>query len=416
MKIVIIGLGAAGFGAALAAKKQDRKADITIIDNKDFDLLHQCGLPFVLDGEIKGFDKLKHSLNLDKMGIKLVKGDVSEVDFKEKKVICGEEVSYDKLIIAVGSKPFVPEIKTDNKIFTVHSIKGSEELKRDIKKGDKAIIIGAGAIGLETAVALKKKGMDVKVIDMLESAFPRAIDKDMSAIVEEKLTSMGIELDLGSEIKEIKEKAIVVMATGVMPNVTFLEGSMVKISKSGIEVDERMMTTVRDVYAAGDCVGVKSLINKERWPSILANNAYREGIIAGSNAAGGDKKFKGILGTFVSVMDDIEVAATGFNSYFAEKYGIKTIAGKAKGKNRPEWYGPAEELIVKLIADDKGKLIGGQAIGKGAKERINIVSTAIKAGFKLSDIAELELGYCPVVSDYYDVLVMAAELGIRKLK
>jgi len=416
MKIVIIGLGAAGFGAALAAKKQDRTAEITVIDNKDFDLLHQCGLPFVLDGEIKDFDNLKHSLSLDKMGIKLVKGDVSKVDLDNKKVICGEEVEYDKLIIAVGSKPFVPSIKTENRVYTVHSIKDTEELGSDVKKGDKAIIIGAGAIGLETAVALKKKGMDVKVIDMIDSTFPMAIDKDISSILEEKLKEKGIELSLGSEVKEIKEKALVVMATGVMPNVSFLEGSMVKITKSGISVNERMETSVKDVYAVGDCVSVKSLINDEKWPSMLANNAYREGLIAGCNAAGGDKKFNGILGTFVSVIDGIEVAATGFNSYFADKYGIKVVVGKAKGKNKPEWYGGAEELTVKLIADSDGKLIGGQAIGKGAKERINIISTAIKAGFGFSDIAELELAYCPAVSDYYDVLVMAAELGIRKLR
>ena len=416
VKIVIMGLGAAGFGAALAVKKQDRTADITIIDNKDFDLLHQCGLPFVLEGEIEGFYKLKHSLNLDKMGIKLVKGDVSKVDFENKKVVCGEEISYDKLIIAVGAKPFVPSIKTDNKVYTVHSIKDTQELSKHVKKGENAIIIGAGAIGLETAIALKKKGMNVKVIDMLKSTFPRAIDKDISSILEEKLKEKGIELELGSEVKDIKEKAIIVMATGVMPNVSFLEGSAVKITKFGVEVDERMETSVKDVYAVGDCVSVKSLINDERWPSMLANNAYREGLIAGCNAAGGDKRFNGILGTFVSVIGDIEVAATGFNSFFAEKYGIKTIVSKAKGKNRPEWYGDSKELTVKLIADSNGKLIGGQAIGTGAKERINIMSTAIKAGFGFKDISELELAYCPAVSEYYDVLVMAAELGLRKLK
>ena len=107
---------------------------------------------------------------------------------------------------------------------------------------------------------------------------------------------------------------------------------------------------------------------------------------------------------------------TGFNSFYADFYGIKTVIGKAKGKNRPEWFGKADELIVKLIADEKGKVIGGQAIGVGAKERINIISTAIKAGFTLKDVADLELAYCPAVSDYYDVLVRAAELGLRKVK
>ncbi len=415
-KIVIIGLGAAGFGAALAAKKQDRKAEMTIIDEKDFDLLHQCGLPFVLEGRINDFSNLKRSISADKMGIKLLRCKVDKVNTDKKIVYCRDnEINYNKLIITTGSKPFIPLTKTENKIFTVHNINDTKELANNAKKGEKAIIIGASAIGLETAVALNKKGMDVKVLDMLPSTFPKAIDKDMSEIIEEKLKEKGIKVELGRKVDEIKEKAIVVIATGVMPNVTFLEGTQIKIDINGIEVNERMETTVKDVYAAGDCCCVSSLINKKEIPSQLANNAYREGVIAGTNAAGGSKSFNGMLGTFVSLIDDIEVAATGFNSFFSEKYGIRTVIGKAKGKNKPEWFGPSGELTVKLIADEKGKIIGGQAIGEGAKERINIISTAIKANFTLKDIAELELAYCPAVSDYYDVLIMAAELGLRKI-
>ncbi len=413
MKIVIIGLGAAGFGAALAAKKQDRTADITIIDEKDFDLMHQCGLPWVLDDQLRG-EGLKHSINADKMGMKLISNTkIGFIDL-DKKVINGK-ISYDKLIIATGSKPFIPAIKTANEIFTLHNIKDTEKIKKHIKRGEKAIIIGGGAIGLETAVALKKKGMNVEVIDMLPSTFPKAIDKDISEILEEKLKEKGIKIELGKKIEEIKEKALVVMATGVKPNIDFLKDSNIKIDKSGIEVNDKMETSVKDVYAVGDCCSVPSLINKERWTSILANNAYKEGVIAGTNAAGGNKKFDGILGTFVSIIDDIEIAATGFNSFFADLYKIKTITGKAKGKNRPEWFGKAKELTVKIIADEKGKIIGGQAIGDGAKERINIISTAIKAGMTLKDISELELAYCPAVSDYHDVLIIAAELAIRKM-
>lgn len=433
-KIVILGLGAAGFAAALAAKKQDRKAEITIIDEKDFDLLHKCGLPFVLEGKIKDLSKLKHSINAEGMGIRVLSNcSVNKIEFivpngssraqTNKKIINylnkkdnkNKSIGYDKLIIATGSKPNIPLLKTDNEIFTVHKIDDTKKLEENVKKGRKAIVVGASAIGLETSVALKKKGMEVKVIDMFDSTFPKAIDKDMSEIVEDRLKANGIKLELGKKVSELKEKAIIVMATGVLPNVTFLEGSLIKINKLGIEVNEKMETSVKDVYAAGDCCGVNSLINKEKWNSVLANNAYREGVIAGSNAAGGNKKFNGILGTFVSIIDDIEVAATGFNSFFAEQYGIKTVIGKAKGKNRPEWYGPAKELVVKLIADEKGKVIGGQAIGEGAKERVNIIAAAIKGGFTLKDIAELELAYCPAVSDYYDVLVIAAEIGLRKL-
>ena len=431
-KVVILGLGAAGFGAALAAKKENRNSEITIIDEKNFDLMHQCGLPWVLNDEIKA-EGLKHSISPEKMGMKLISNtQIEKIDFDKKMI--NEKISYDKLIITTGSKPFIPQIKTTNEIYTVHNIKDAEKIKKQIKKllnsknskglensknfqsGEKAIIIGAGAIGLETAVALKKKGMDVKVIDMLPSTFPKAIDKDISEILEEKLKEKGIKLELGKKVDEIKEKALVIMATGVKPNIDFLEGSKIKKDKFGIEVNEKMETSVKDVYAAGDCCAVPSLINKEKWTSILANNAYREGVIAGTNAAGGDKRFNGILGTFVSLIDNIEVAATGFNSFFADFYKIKTIVGKAKGKSKPEWFEQSGELTVKIIADERGKVIGGQAIGEGAKERVNIIATAIKARLTLKDISELELAYCPAISDYYDILIMAAEVGLRKIK
>ena len=300
-KIVIIGLGAAGFGAALAIKKQDRKAEITIVDDKDFDLLHQCGLPFVLEGKIKGFSELQHSINADRMGMRLLSNcRVSKVEFNDKiinyeKNNKNEKISYDKLIISAGSKPSIAPIKTDNEVFTVHRIDDTKKLEKSVKKGGNVVIVGAGAVGLETAAALKKKGMNVKVIDILDSTFPRAIDKDMSEIIEDRLKEKGIKLELGKKISEIKEKAVVVMATGVMPNITFLEGSILKINKFGIEVNEKMETSIKDVYAAGDCCGVNSLLSKDKWNSILANNAYREGMVAGANAAGGNKKFNGIF-------------------------------------------------------------------------------------------------------------------------
>ncbi|MBW2988751.1 FAD-dependent oxidoreductase [Candidatus Woesearchaeota archaeon] len=422
-KIVILGLGAAGFGAALAAKKQDRSAEITIIDEKDFGLMHQCGLPFTLEGKMPDFSGLKHDISAGKMGMNLLKScTVKSIDFSKKTIDYKKEdkvqkISYTKLIIASGSKPFIPPIKTDNKIFTVHDLNSSEELSKSIKKGEKAVIIGAGAIGLETAAALKKKGMDVKVIDMLPSAFPKAIDPDISSILEEKLKEKGIMLELGKKVEEITEKAIVVAAAGVVPNIPFIEKSEIKTSKWGIEVSQKMQTSIKDVYAAGDCCSVSSLINNEKMPSQMANNAYKQGVIAGANAAGAKKSYPGILNTFTSLIGDIEIAAVGFNSYFAGRYGIKPIAGKAKGKVLPEWFAhSSEELAVKLIADEKGKVIGAQAIGPGAKERINIVSASIKAGFNLRDIADLELAYCPALSDYYDVLVRAAELGLRKIR
>ncbi len=125
---------------------------------------------------------------------------------------------------------------------------------------------------------------------------------------------------------------------------------------------------------------------------------------------------KGVLGTFVSKIGEMEIAATGFNSHFAEQNGYKIITAKAKSKTKPEWFPGGGEITAKLIADEKGKILGAQIIGKEVVSGINVVSAAIKAGFTLKDLAEIELAYCPVVSDVKDVLIIAAELGLRKVK
>ena len=133
-------------------------------------------------------------------------------------------------------------------------------------------------------------------------------------------------------------------------------------------------------------------------------------------ASGGNLIYKGNLGTFVSVIGELEIAATGFNEFFAEQNGYNIVSAKAKSLTKPDWFPGGKEITVKILADKKtGKIIGGQAIGEGASHRINVLSAAIKAGFTLGDLSDLELAYCPGVSQHYDVLVMAADLGLRKL-
>lgn len=185
-KIVIIGLGTAGFAAALEIKKKDRKSEITIIDKKDFDLLHSCGLPYFLERKVDSLSKLKHDIKAGMMGINIMHNSKATKIDTEKKAVFYEkdnekkEIAYDKLIISTGSCPFIPPIdgiKGNNGVFTVSSSSDTEKLDNSIEKSKTAIIIGAGAIGLETAYALKKRGLDVTIIDMLDSAFPKQLIK-----------------------------------------------------------------------------------------------------------------------------------------------------------------------------------------------------------------------------------------------
>ena len=425
MKIVIIGLGTAGFAAALAIKKKDRKAGITFIDNKPYDLLHCCGLPYALEGKLK-IGNLKHGIGAERMDIDVIsKAEVEDVDAKNKKITYNknnknEDISYDKLIITTGASPFMPIEGAKGNVFTLSSAEDAEAIEKAIKNAKTAAIIGAGAIGLETAYALNKRGLKVVVIEMLSSLFPRAIDKDMSEILEEYLEKQGIRLLLNKKIEKIgKNKLIlknqqieadlIIAAAGVKPNIELAKKAGIKTEK-GIVVNDKL-ECAKDIYAAGDCIQTKSLINQDPYLAQTATTAYKQGTIAGINSVGGNEAYKGALSTFVSVIGDLEVAATGFNSHFAKD----AVSSKAKSKNKPEWFPGAADLTVKIIADKKGKILGAQAVGKDAAPRINIISTAIKSDMSLKELSEVELAYCPAVSQTYDVLQQAADLLIRRL-
>ncbi|MBU0615127.1 MAG: FAD-dependent oxidoreductase [Nanoarchaeota archaeon] len=421
MNIVIIGLGTAGFAAALAIKKQDRSAMITIID-KTGKLQHSCGLPYALEGKM-GFDSLAHDIGAERMNINLVVDEVTGINIKDNDVSTKDKTySYDKLIFDTGSSPMIPpiDIKSD-KIYTVWDIASTRRLEH--AKGDVAVI-GAGAIGLETAMALKKRGCHVTVIDMLSSILPKAIDQDMSDIA---ITNLDIDFKLGKRLISIENDQIkledetltsdfIIMATGARPNTELAEKAGLKVNKQGIEVNEKMQTSDKDVYAVGDCAEVWSMINHQRYNPMIATTGYKQGTIAGINAAGGMAAYQGALSTFVTVLDNLEISATGFNTFFAEKSGYEVVIGKSRSYNKPSWFPGAEPISLKIIADKKtGKVLGCQAVGKDSSRFINVVSAAIAKEMTLQELSDVELAYCPAVSDCYDVLHQAVDLALRKL-
>lgn len=435
MRVVIIGLGAAGFAAMLSAKKFNRSAEIIVVDKKKFDLLHHCGLPFYIEGRIKNIADLTQNVNLEGMGVKKypdyeaikIHGDAKEVEIKKLSTGEHEKIKYDSLIIACGAEAFKPPIKGVEFAYTLDNAENAQKIKEKAKTAKAAVVIGAGAIGLETGYALKELGLNVKIVDILQNALPKLIDKDISEIVENYLKNNGIEMLFNQKINEITHDRVIlnddevdsdltILATGVRGNLELAKNSGIHVGKFGIEVNKKMETNLKDVYAAGDCVQAFSEINKAPFACQIATTAYHQGTKAGINAAGGNAAYSGILGTFVSKIGEIEVAATGFNSFFAEQNGYKVIVSKAKSKTKPDWFPGSAEITIKLIANDKGKLIGAQAIGKeGAASRINALSAAIKAGFSFKELAELELAYCPSVSSAVDVITVAAELGLRKI-
>lgn len=442
VNIVIIGLGSGGFAALLAIRRTDPQAFITIIEKRSYDMFSPCGMPFAIEGIID-LEKLRFSLPDDRQITKLLMHEAVSINHGEKNVLAKNlktgniiSVPYDSLIIASGAEPFIPPIKgakenLGNGVYALHDLDSARKIADHARSASKALIVGAGPIGLEIAVALRTKGLAVTVVEMLSFAMPRALDRDMARFVEQSLRETGIKLLFNKSVESINgqpvssvsvgaesiDTDIVILASGVRANLDMAINAGIEHGKWGIKTNIAMETNIKGIYAIGDCIETVSLINHRPTMMQLSSAAYRQGIVAGSNAAGGYDIYEGALGTFVSMIGNLEVAATGFNEFFAESAGYKIISGKAQGKNKPEYYPGAKDLIVKIIEDAKTrKVIGGQIVGEGAGARINVISLAIRCGIDVYSLSRTEMAYCPMVAENYDALNKAADFAIRKLE
>ncbi|MFQ6088024.1 MAG: FAD-dependent oxidoreductase [Candidatus Methanofastidiosia archaeon] len=440
MKIVIVGFGTGGYSAALAATKYNPKARVLILEKKSYELISVCGMPYVLEDLVE-IQKLKHEIVASRVE-KLLNHEVSRIDVEKKKVFARNlaenkdvEVSYDKLILATGTKPFIPPIKGLKRFLSkgVYLLETLEDLKRLLElasSSKKCVVIGASAIGLETSLALKRRGLSVTLIEALYQVFQRGFDYDMARLIENYISEEGVFLRTNTQVEEVfgEERArgvavegerietdFILLSCGVKPNIE-LASTGIKIGRLGIRVNERMETSAKDVYAIGDCAEVFSLIDKKPILMQLAISAYRQGVIAGTNATGGNLKYSGALNTFVSLVGNLEIAGTGFNSLVAEERGYKILTSKARGFTKTDYFPKSERLTLKLVVDEKTKrILGGQVVGgRNSSWRVNVLACAIKAGMTLNDLSNLELCYNPPVSETYDVLLKAADLGVRR--
>jgi NADH oxidase (H2O2-forming) len=441
LKIAIIGFGSAGYAALMAIKKKNPGAEITVIDPKKHDLLHTCGLPYSLEGIVKEED-LEQDINLKRMGVSRIEALAESIDAARKKISIQQddrfiEISYDAAIIATGNKPVIPQIKgiekaLNNGLYTLTDINDLSMIKDRLKASRIGIVIGAGAIGLETAIALKNYIERVIVVEMTDQVLPGILDRDISKTVEKHLAEAGIKLYLNSRVDEVKteghfsgviisddliEGDIAILATGFKANTEMAIHASIECGNNGIVVDEHLRTSLEGVYAAGDCISSRSIIDGEGIGAKLATMAYKQGTIAGINAAGGSEEYQGSAGTFVSKIGDLEIAGTGYTAETARQRGHEPIIGKITTYLLPEYFPGGDDITVKVIADKRGKILGAQAIGKnGAAGRINLISMAIECNIPVKDLMSVELAYCPPVSEINDPIMRALDFLIRRIR
>ena len=433
MRIVIIGSVAGGTSAAAKARRNSEEHEIVIYD-MDKDISYSgCGLPYYIGEDYISRDDLtprnaawfKSRFNIDIF----TEHKVTEIDFENKKVhvqnlVSGETFTdrYDRLVLAPGAVPFIPPIPgiDSSNVFPVRNVRNADAIKKYIidKKPRTAAIIGGGFIGLEMAENLHLQGMKVSMFESAQHVMP-SMDRDMSLYIEEHLRGKGVALFTSAMVKEIGDNGrsvitgdgkkfeadIIIIAAGVKPNIELVKKSRMVIGEhGGIIVDDRMETSIPDVYAVGDCCEVKSTVTGEYIYRPLGSTANKMGRIAGDVITGGDLRFRGVPGTGIFKVFDLAVAQTGLSEKEAKEKGIDYLVSHNTKENKTKYFKGSRELVIKSIVEKKSeKILGVQIVGEeGVDKRIDVFVTAMTFGAKISDLFHLDLAYAPPFSTTKD--------------
>lgn len=444
--IVIIGAVALGPKAACRFKRLEPDSKVTMIDQDNLISYGGCGIPYFISGDVSDPDQIQstsfHMLRdekffLDTKDIEVMtKTRALSIDRKKKSVLIQnikdntqKELAYDKLILGTGSspkKPAVPGSELEG-IFSVSNLDKAIAIKKEIAEGkvERAVIIGAGAIGLEIAESLADLwGIETTVVEIMDQILPGIISPNMARMCRHHMEENGVSFCLGQKVqrfegenrvqKVITDKKsldtdLVIVAAGVKPNTELAAKAGLEISTAGaIVVNNRMQTSDPDIYAGGDCVEVTNLITGKPgyWP--LGSLANRQGRVIGTNLAGGKATFEGAVGSFVIKLFDISAASAGLSIETAQKEGFDAISAFVVQFDHAHFYPEKDLMYLELVAEKgTGRVLGIQGLGNaadGTVGRIQAVAPLLKYGITVEDIGNLELPYSPPFSSAMDIL------------
>ena len=367
---------------------------------------------------------------------------VKLIEPKEKTVLTEEEdgkqetIKYDSLILATGAGSLVPPIKGRDKdgVFCLRTIEDGKDIQGAMKETKKAVVVGAGFIGLEMAHAFAEKNIETTVVELLPCTLSAVLDKDMAGLVQGEIEKRGVRIIVGRGVDEILGDSratgvlvageeipadLILLACGVRSRneLAAKAGIGIGVTKA-IKVNPRMGTSMPDIYAAGDCVESKDMITGRPTLSQLGTTAVRQGKVAGINAAGGYATFPGVLSSAVTRIFGFEVGATGLTEFRAGRTGLKTVSGKITAKTKPEYFPGGKDIKVKILAEPEfGRVIGGQIVGgEDVAQRINMISLAIQKGATVWELAKADTCYAPPVADTWEPVALASELAGLKIR
>lgn len=440
MKVLIIGGVAGGASAAARLRRLDETAEIVMFERSGFISYANCGLPYYVGGTIKE----KEALTLqtprsfhDRFRIDVrVNNEVTKIDTENKTVTVRDleqnrdyEETYDKLILSPGAKPIrIPVPGVDSpRIFVLRTVEDTYRIREYLMEARprRAAVVGGGAIGLEIAENLVQEGLFVTVVEAAGQVMA-PLDYDMACEVHSYLRSRGVKLLLNTGVTGFSDKEneielqfngkepitsdMVILAVGVSPDTELAKAAGLKLGiKNSIEVNNRMETSAKDVYAVGDAVEVENFVTKERALISLAGPANKQGRIAADQICGRDSRYKGSQGSSVLKLFDMTVASTGVNEKTAVAAGLKYDKVYLYPASHATYYPGACNLSMKILYHpEDGRLLGAQITGMdGVDKRIDVLAAAIRGGMTAEDLAELELSYAPPYSSAKDPVNMA---------
>ena len=443
MRTVIIGGVAGGMSAATRLRRLDEQMEIVILEKGPYVSFANCGLPYYVSGEISQREdllvqtpeKLKARFNLDVRPY----SEATEIDGKEKTVTVQDangvyELSYDKLILSPGAKPFIPPfegIDEAKNVFTLRNVPDVDKIMTSLEKDKpkKAVVIGAGFIGLEMAENLAKVGIEVTIIEMAPHVLP-TVDYEMAAFITNELQANGLKVLTGKSVVAFKEEGkqlvldsgeeietdLVILSVGVRPENELAQTAGVELGmRGGILVDDSYETSVKDIYAVGDAIIVTNQITKEDTMIALASPANRQGRQVADVIAGMKRINKGSIGTAIVRVFNQSIASTGLTERQLNQLGYDFHVIHVDGKNHAGYYPGASTIFLKLLFNPTtGEIYGAQGVGPdGVDKRIDILATAIKGNLTVEDLPELELTYAPPFGSAKDVVNMAGYTALN---
>ena len=440
MKVVIVGGVAGGATAAARIRRLNEQAEIVVFERSGYISYANCGLPYYIGDVITDRSDLtlqtpESFFSRFRVNMK-VRHEVTAIHPEEKTVSVknletGEEFeeSYDKLILSPGAKPTQPRLPGVglDKLFTLRTVEDTFCIKDYINANHpkSAVLAGGGFIGLELAENLRELGMDVTIVQRPKQLM-NPFDPDMAAFIHNEMRRNGVKLALGHTVEGFEERDggvdvllkdetplhadMVVLAIGVTPDTGLAKEAGLELGiKGSILVNDRMETSVPDIYAVGDAVQVKHFVTGQDVLLSLAGPANKQGRIAADNICGGDSRYPGSQGSSVIKVFDLTAATTGINETNAKKAGLDVDKVILSPMSHAGYYPGGKVMTMKVVFEKESyRLLGAQIVGyEGVDKRIDMLATAIHAGMKATQLKDLDLAYAPPYSSAKDPVNMA---------